>query len=86
MNNKGLTQELFAARDNDGNLTNEVICDICNNKFRWIDGLNSQAVVKSISIIGYCNRDERQFNLKVTAKCPHCNFTAEYDQYYKDKK
>ncbi|MBW6411600.1 hypothetical protein [Clostridium weizhouense] len=86
MKNKEITKELFAAKDNDGNLTNEVVCDICNKGFRWTDGVNSLAVVKSISVIGYYNKEEKQFNLNVTAKCPHCNFRSEYNQYYKEKK
>ncbi|GAA0076064.1 hypothetical protein UT300005_04420 [Clostridium sp. CTA-5] len=85
MNNKEITKELFAIKDKDGNLTNEVVCDICNKKFRWTDGVNSEAVVKSISIISYYNKNEKQLTLTVTAKCPYCNFRAEYNQYYKDK-
>lgn len=85
MNNNEITKELFATRDNDGNLTNEVMCDICNKKFKWIDGVNSEAIVKSVSVISYYNKEEKQFNLKVTAKCPHCNYRVEYNQYYKEK-
>lgn len=85
MNSNGITKDLFAKRDNDGSLTNEVICHICNKTFIWTDGVNSEAIVKSVSVISCYNREDKQFNLKVTAKCPHCNYRAEYDQYYKEK-
>ena len=85
MDNKGITEELFCTRDEAGNLKNQVVCGICNKEFTWVDGLDCEAVVESVSTVSYYTRQEKHFNLRVRAKCPHCNFRAEYNQIYRDK-
>lgn len=71
---------LICKINKDGKHYGNVKCVVCSKKYDWVEYLNADVEVEYLSMDGY----ERFLDLKVTGKCPNCNYRCVYLYRIKD--
>ncbi|MEY8417060.1 hypothetical protein AAK964_12220 [Tissierella praeacuta] len=67
-------KRIICKKNDEGKHYGEVECVVCKKQYNWIEDENADVVLEYITIDGY----EEFYDLKVTAKCPHCNYKYPY--------